>query len=362
MMNDNFYRSSGAAIAIKRIALALADVDYVVAGCMADGLSEDLSWIPAGKYQRFDLKTSQPVRLIRELIRFRQWFEESKCDLVHCHHRRVAVLLQLVGIPVLYTGQLAFPNATWFRWLAPRKMTAITPSVAENLLETTSRNVLACIGNPAQFPQTAPPIDLHTVRNRAVCVARLDPVKGHRHLLTAWKLLRERGYEYHLDLVGEGPLKQPLEAQSARDGTRHLIHFCGFKQDVGRVIQSSLFAVLVSEVEGQGIVTLEAAAMGRASLLTAVPGSIDLIPPNKRLENGLPFGNAEKMADALEQWFACPENAIREGETFFNFLKASSDPVTVARAYTEIYRSITSEVSKNASSGLAQAAGSISCN
>ena len=58
MMNDNFYRSSGAAIAIRRISLALTDVEYCVAGCKDDGLPEDLSWVPAGKYQRFDLKTS----------------------------------------------------------------------------------------------------------------------------------------------------------------------------------------------------------------------------------------------------------------------------------------------------------------
>ena len=49
MMNDNFYRSSGAAIAIRRISQALTDVDCCVAGCVDDGVSEDLSWVPARK-------------------------------------------------------------------------------------------------------------------------------------------------------------------------------------------------------------------------------------------------------------------------------------------------------------------------
>ena len=204
--------------------------------------------------------------------------------------------------------------------------------------------MLACIGNPVDFPERPPRVDVGHVKNRAVCIARLDPVKGHRHLLTAWKLLLDRGHRYQLDLVGEGPLRSELEAQSMRDGTHGLIRFCGFRSDVSNVINDSLFAILISEVEGQGIVTLEAAAMGRASLLTAVPGSIDLIPPNRRLSNGLTFGDAKQTADAIAEWFANPDEVLREGENFFYFLKASGDPSAVARAYTEVYSTIISGV------------------
>ena len=129
------------------------------------------------------------------------------------------------------------------------------------------------------FSQDAAGIDLDGVRSRAVCIARLEPVKGHTYLLAAWKLLRDRGYHYELDLVGRGSLRTVLEAQAQRDGTHELIRFLGFNADVSSVIGQGLFAVLVSEVEGQGIVTLEAAAAGRPSLLTAVPGLIDLLPP-----------------------------------------------------------------------------------
>jgi glycosyltransferase involved in cell wall biosynthesis len=340
MMNDNFYRSSGAAIAIRRISQALTDVDYCIAGCVETGLSEDLSWVPPGRYERFDLKSSNPIRVMKELVRFKKWFRQKGCDLVHCHHRRVAVLLQTAGVPVLYTGQLAFEYATWFRWLRPRRMTAITPSVAKNLLETTGREALACIGNPAQFPEMAPEIELNKVKARAVCVARLDPVKGHTNLLAAWKLLRDRGYEYQLDLVGEGSLRNELEAQAERDGTGGLIRFLGFTSNVSAVLENSLFAVLVSEMEGQGIVTLEAAAAGRPSLLTAVPGSIDLLPPDRTLKNGVQFGNVKELADALEEWFARPEEVREEGKRFFHFLKTSSDPVKIASEYREVYQQI----------------------
>jgi glycosyltransferase involved in cell wall biosynthesis len=340
MMNDNFYRSSGAAMAIRRIAQAMPDVEYCVAACASDGRAEDLSWVPEGRHARFDLKSSNPLQAVKELLRFRAWLKQSGCDLVHCHHRRVSVLLQLAGIRVLYTGQLAFPYSTWFRWLHPRRMTAITPSVAANIFETTGRQVLACISNPVQFPDAAPGIDLSAVRNRAVCVARLEPIKGHTHLLAAWKILFDRGHRYELDLVGEGTLKPQLEAQIERDGLQGLIRFRGFTKDVSSIIGESLFAILASQREGQGIVTLEAAATGRASLVTAVPGSIDVIPPDHQLTNAIPFGDEVALANAIEQWFARPEDVIEEGKRFFNFLKASSDPAGIASRYKEIYQQI----------------------
>jgi glycosyltransferase involved in cell wall biosynthesis len=340
MMNDNFYRSSGAAIAIRRISQALTDIDYCIAGCIDDSPSEDLSWVPAGGYESFDLKSSNPIRVVSELIRFKKWFRLRGCDLVHCHHRRVSVLLQAAGIPVLYTGQFAFQYAVWFRWLHPRRMTAITPSVAKNLFATTGRKALACIGNPAHFPKTPPSIELDRVKSRAVCIARLEPVKGHVNLLAAWKLLLDRGYHYELDLVGEGSLRKELEARVQRDGTQELIRFCGFTTDVSSLVDNSLFAVLVSEVEGQGIVTLEAAAMGRPSLLTAVDGSIDLLPPDRKLRNGLSFGNVNELADALENWFAHPQEVMEEGKRFFHFLRDSSDPSKIARQYKEVYQQI----------------------
>lgn len=340
LANDNFYRGSGAAIAIRRISEALQGVECYFAGCKNEPVQEDITWMPEARFERFDLKTRNPVRLITELVRFRRWFRDHRLDLVNSHHRRVASVLHMAGMPVLYTGQLAFLEARWFRWFSPKYMTAITPSVASNIFETTGKTVLTCIGNPVAFPERPPQINLSEVRSRAVCIARLDPVKGHVHLLAAWKLLHNRGHRFHLDLVGEGSLRADLEAQSAQHGTQDFVHFCGFNRNIGPYIDASLFAILVSEVEGQGIVTLETASHGRASLLTAVTGSIDLLPPDRKLPNGVTFGDVGGLADAIEQWFTNPNAVLQEGQTFFTFLKHSSDPQMIAGQYVDIYRDV----------------------
>ncbi len=341
MMNDTFWRSGGVPIVIKRVSQALTDVEYCVAGCKHDGRPEDLSWVPKGRFERFDLTSSNnPIRITRELTRFKRWFKSQRCDLVHCHHRRISVLLKLAGIPVLYTGHMAFPPVAWFRWLHPRRMTAVSSSVATNILENTGRGVLACIGEPAEFPQNPPWIAVNKVQRRAVCIARFETVKGHVHLLAAWKLLWDRGFRYELDLVGEGSLRPQLVEQVERDGLGELIRFCGFTTDVSSFTSDALFAILVSEVEGKPLAALEAAAMGRPTLLTAVPGSIDILPPNRRLKNGLKFGDVNGLADALEEWFARPNDVVEEGARFFSFLSESHAPIKIANEYKRVYEQI----------------------
>jgi glycosyltransferase involved in cell wall biosynthesis len=345
MMNDTFWRSGGVPIVIKRVSQALTDVDYCVAACKYDGRPEDLSWVPIGRFERFDLTSSNnPIRLARELRRFRKWFKHQRCDLVHCHHRKISVLLKLAGIPVLYTGHLAFRPVAWFRWLHPLRMTAVSASVATNIWENTGRKVLACIGVPVEFPPMPPPIDVRMVQRRAICIARFEAVKGHTHLLTAWKLLRDRGLRYELDLVGEGSLRLQLEAQVKKDGLDESVRFCGFTTDVASFTCNALFGILVSEVEGKPLAAMEAAAMGRPTLLTAVPGSIDVLPPEGKLRNGLKFGDPNELADALEEWFAHPQAVVEEGIRFFDFLSESHAPHKIASEYKNIYKQIIPEL------------------
>jgi glycosyltransferase involved in cell wall biosynthesis len=94
----------------------------------------------------------------------------------------------------------------------------------------------------------------------------------------------------------------------------------------------------VSEVEGKPLAALEAAAMGRPTLLTAVPGSIDILPPDRMLKNGLKFGDVNELADALQDWFARPKDVVEEGARFFSFLSESHAPTNIANQYKRVYK------------------------
>jgi glycosyltransferase involved in cell wall biosynthesis len=199
------------------------------------------------------------------------------------------------------------------------------------------------ISNGCDFPAECPTVDITRVGPTAICIARLDPVKGHDNLLSAWRLLLDRGHQCRLLLVGEGKLRRALEHQAEALGIDHAVEFRGFQGNVLPQIEQALFAVLPSRVEGQGIVTIEAAAQGRASLVTDVDGSRDCIPPHHSLPNLVPFGDVAGLADALERWFAQPGLVVSEGRVFFDYLKSSSSTTIVGNKYRILYQQVVTQ-------------------
>lgn len=346
VINPNYYRSSGVTIAIRRIfeEVSKLGVEQHFINCCYGNEEEDKDWIPQERYCEFKLMSSNPAKLIYEILLFIKWLKKNDIHVIHVHHRRLASILlplQLARVStVLYTGQLTYQFTLCF-WLAsPKFVAAISQSVMKNVQATTRAKYIEVIGNPSEFPIQCPKIEIDRVKNRAICIARLEPVKGHEYLIDAWRILKNRGFEYELILVGEGSLRQQLEQKAVALDLSNNIHFRGYKKNVMKEMESCLFAILVSEIEGQGIVTLEAAACGRASLLTNVDGSRDCLPPQRYLPNGLPYGDSTALADALELWFANPIKVATEGRVFFDFHKALNSKQIIGNKYYLFYKKL----------------------
>ena len=130
-------------------------------------------------------------------------------------------------------------------------------------------------------------------------VARLEPEKGHRTLIDAWPLVLEKVPEARLLIVGEGSQRQTLEAQAeslgllgeactgdrcvgtrgARPGAKVL--FTGLRDDVPNVTAALDVAVLPSYREAQGLAILEAMALRRPVVATAVGGVPEMVDDGK---------------------------------------------------------------------------------
>jgi glycosyltransferase involved in cell wall biosynthesis len=348
VVNPNYYRSSGVSVAIRRIyeSLPNAEIDQYFVDCGYGSEEADTSWIPQNRLSTFKLMTVNPVALIRACAAFLNWLEKNDIQVVHVHHRRLAVILNCLKIfrkyKLIYTGNLTYPYEFWF-WLgSPRIATGISHSVLENIKRTTRAKQLHLISNGCDFPAECAPVDVSRVSATAICIARLDKVKGHEILLDAWSALLKRGHECRLLLVGEGELRQALERQAKYLGIDHAVEFRGFQRDVIPQIEQALFAVLPSQVEGHPIVLIEAAARGRASLVTDVDGSRDCVPPRHELPNLVQFGDSAGLAHALEAWFARPDLAVAEGRLFFDYLKSSSSTEIVGNEYRVLYNQVAS--------------------
>ena len=140
-------------------------------------------------------------------------------------------------------------------------------------------------------------------------VGRLTAIKGHRYLIEAVAALAPRLDNLCCILVGDGELRPDLESLAEHLGIRRRIFFLGWRADVPAI--ASLFDVFVfpSLNEGMGKALVEAMALGRPVVATAVGGILNLV---KDGQNGLlvPPGNAEILAKAIE--FLYQDHKLRD--------------------------------------------------
>lgn len=274
------------------------------------------------------------------LLRFAKWTREMRFDVIHAHHRRLAALANAVqplsGVPVLYTSHSTFSNASWFRALSPRSVTGVSPSVVGYLHRCTRAIDISLIYNPYVF-QESPPAQRSIGGYHAVTVGRLDPVKGHETLIEAWCLLKKRGSKAKLDIFGEGPLRAALKAKIEGNGLTEMVRLRGFEPDVIRRFSDYAFSILASQKEGFPNVVIEAAAQGLPTLLTDVDGSRDALPPNLRLPNCLPSGDAHALSDAIATWFESPKLVQEDGRSFHDYLKRLCAPDVIGKQYLAAY-------------------------
>ncbi len=129
-------------------------------------------------------------------------------------------------------------------------------------------------------------------------VARLEPEKGHPTLLEAWPAVLRAVPDAYLLIVGEGSRRDALEAQARELRIAHRVVFTGRRDDVPAVTAALDVAVLPSYREAQGMVILEAMALSRPVVASAVGGIPEMI------EDGVtgllvPPHDAEALAGAI---------------------------------------------------------------
>jgi glycosyltransferase involved in cell wall biosynthesis len=155
---------------------------------------------------------------------------------------------------------------------------------------------------------------------RIVCVGSFEEVKGHRYLVEACRLLRQRDVQVEALLVGDGPLRRALEAQIAEAALGPFIRLPGWlpRQEVAAALRHADVAVLAScrtrrgKREGIPVALMEAMATGLpvvASALSGIPELVEygvtglLVPPR----------DADALAAALERLAADPALRVHMG-------------------------------------------------
>jgi len=146
-----------------------------------------------------------------------------------------------------------------------------------------------------------------------VTVARLTEQKGHRDLIEALALLRDQWPQLQCVCVGDGELRQPLEALAAARGLSSICRFVGSRDDVMEFYAAADVVVLPSHSEGFPFVILEALAMGKPVVATSVNGVPEVI---EHMKTGLlvEARDVAGLAGAIESLLEQPERAMQLGK------------------------------------------------
>jgi glycosyltransferase involved in cell wall biosynthesis len=166
---------------------------------------------------------------------------------------------------------------------------------------------------------------------------RLDPQKGQRDFLIAARQVHAVRPDAHFVLVGDGPNRARLEQLSEQIGIASHVHFAGHQADVFEWLQRTDVVVLSSRREGLPYVLLEALALARPVVATAVGGIPEVISDGThgRL---LPPGNPGELAQAIVWMLEHPAEATAMGERGRQRVLADFSAGRMARQTATVYR------------------------
>lgn len=163
--------------------------------------------------------------------------------------------------------------------------------------------------------------------------------QGAAGILVAARLARPKGVEVAIDalayllatplpghraielwLAGEGPEEGALRARARERGVEGRVRFLGHRADLPAWMRRAAAVAIPSLGEGLPYVLLEALALGRPVVATAVEGIVEVVEPEEPGEAAagppallVPPGDARALAAALARVLEDPELAARLG-------------------------------------------------
>lgn len=272
---------------------------------------------------RSDYDLGVLIRIIREI-------REYSPDVVHTHllHADLygTIAARLAGVRCIVSSR---HNDDPFRstWVINRVMRMINSKIngviyiSKHLAEFYNKNgdssvalreiIYYGIDFPPILTRTEARHRLGLTDNQFVIgiVARLTPQKGHKTLLSAFKLLLPGLNDPVLAILGEGELRESLEQLASNLDIKDNIRFYGFRSDAVACLSAFDLFVHPSRWEGFGLAILEAMACGVPVISTAVSAIPELVTE----ESGLlvQADNPAALADAIKVLYANPESRTR---------------------------------------------------
>jgi glycosyltransferase involved in cell wall biosynthesis len=261
--------------------------------------------------------------------------DRKKIDILHLHGYGATTFGRMAGgmrrIPTIVHEHANLTDTPWFQKVADAALEpltdialAVSQSTADfvvNARRIPARKVkVVYLGVPLEeFSRERSEEEIREAREELGIapgdfaigtVTRLHESKGNAFLVDAARLvLNQRPYARFF-IVGEGPLRGPLEQQARALDLADRFVFAGFAKDVARVVSAFDVSVFPSLWEGTPLTVFEALAMGKAIVATDADGLVDVLTHEKDAII-VPKRDARALADGLIRMIDEPEVRLR---------------------------------------------------
>ena len=293
---------------------------------------------------------------VRELA---AWLRREEIDLVHAHMFRAEVIGTRAAVAAGTAVIVATVHSSRVRSDDDVRLLESLTSSMDRLIvpsEAIERKVRAEGRDGARFAVVPNGVDLSRftapVRPCALrdeygippdapllgAVARLEPEKGHRHLIAAMPAILRAVPDTWLAVVGEGSEAGALRAQAHGLGSAvaDRIVFTGRRDDVSALTADLTVAVLPSLREAQGISLLEAMAR-RVPVVASDVGGIPEVVTDVVDGRLVPPGDPAALAAAIVELLRDPDLRRRLGQAGYRTVADRFSVDAQVRRIQELY-------------------------
>jgi glycosyltransferase involved in cell wall biosynthesis len=172
-----------------------------------------------------------------------------------------------------------------------------------------------------------------------LAAGRLSEEKGFGMLLRAYRLLKERGLQHHLVILGEGPLRHDLESLVQKYELVGEVFMPGFVTNPFNVMRNAGIFVLSSEHESFGMVIAEALSLGVPVVSTDCPsGPREILADGKYGLLAVP-GDHVDLADKI-QLLLNNQSMLRDFATFGKQRAGEFAPAKIAAQWATLIEEV----------------------
>jgi glycosyltransferase involved in cell wall biosynthesis len=302
---------------------------------------------------QLDLKLASSIR---------EFIKKNRVDIIHCHGYKsnfYGLLASRGQVPSVTTNHnwltahwklktYCFLDSLWIRFFD--RIVAVSNEVKKDMLKyKIPKEKIRVIDNGICLERFEKLVETRKIKSQLGLeektrvigtIGSLGIEKGHIYLLEAARQVLDVVKDLKFLVIGDGPLRKPLEEKSEELGIKKHVIFLGQRKDIPELLMAMDIFVLPSIKEGLPIALLEAMAAKRPVIATRV-GAIPKVIENKDTGILVEPKDIKGLRDAIMNLINDPERMNLLAQEGFNKVCTDFSSDEMGKHYLKLYKEIT---------------------